>query len=161
MSSKDKNDKGTDAQGGETEGDSGKGGKGGAIEFRDFLAPERLRDDLLPADEKKRLLIVHRETHEIRVKKQKEQSEIRKALKEGRIPPQAYQQGLRQGDRPYKVHPISLKAQFSGIDRQVIALPTEHIAETNQEKKEELQYQYNLHYQPEMARRYIPKLTRR
>ena len=64
----------------------------------------------------------------------------------------------------YRINPVlANKAQFSGVDRQVNALPNENVAETNNEKKEELQYQYNLRHRPQYAHapKFIPpKLTR-
>lgn len=142
----------------ETEGDSGKGGKGGKggqVEFREFIAGgENLRDDLLPEDEKKRLLVVHKGTHEVGVKKQKNLRDERQALKEGKISLQSFREGLNRGgiNAMYKANPLLAdKAQFSGVDKQVSALPDENNAETNNEKREELQYQYQLRYAPENA----------
>ena len=58
------NDQDAEGESGQT-GQTGQGGgQSGAIEFRDFLAGERLRDDLLSPDEKKRLLSTHNLTHE-------------------------------------------------------------------------------------------------
>lgn len=136
------------------------GGAGGKIEFRDFLSTgENKRDDLLSPEEKKRLLAVHQGEHEDRVKKQKELSEQRKALKDGKIPLQTYRQGLMAGmSSQYKVNPVlANKAQFSGIDRQVNALPNENIAETNEEKRNELENQYRLRYAPQSAPKFHPK----
>ena len=51
---------------------SATGGRSGEVEFRDFLAAgDRLRDDQLPPDERKRLLNNHKDIHESNVKKQK------------------------------------------------------------------------------------------
>lgn len=149
---------------GTDEGSGGKGGKGGGIEFREFITSgERLRDDLLTGDEKRRLLSVHEGQHEGVVKKQKSTRDQRKQLKEGKVSLPAYRQGLAsQGGSQYKSHPVlSQKAQFSGIDRQVNSLPTENVADTNQEKRDELQYQYNLVHRPENAPRFNPKPIQR
>jgi hypothetical protein len=135
---------------------SGGGGKGGTVAFREFIAGEGpLRDDL-STDEKKRLLAVHRDTHRAGVLKQKELRQQRQAIKEGRIP--AHQRGLGSGGGSFHVaHPILRdKAQFSGVDRQVHPEPTEHSAETNQEKRDELEYQYRLRYAPENAPKHKP-----
>ncbi|RDI43761.1 hypothetical protein [Aquicella lusitana] len=153
----------------DTEGESGKGsgGKSGQIEFRDFLASgEHLRDDLLSSDEIRRLLSVHKDGHEDRVKLQKDKREQYKALKEGKISLAAHRQGLMGAgmSAQYKVNPIlANKAQFSGVDRQINPIPEENIAETNNEKRNELQFQYNLRHRPEYAHapKFIPpKLTR-
>lgn len=132
----------------ESEDETGKGGQSGNQEFRDFLAP----------DEKKRLKIVHRETHEYLVKKQKHLSEERKALKEGKITLQAFKEGKGQGmNTGYQPHTIlSNKVQFSGTDNQVSLLPTDNAAETNEENRHELEHQYQLTHQPEAAPRYHP-----
>lgn len=149
----------TSTTGGEsgTEGESGTGGKSGQIEFRDFLAThDQTRDDQLPFEEKKRLLAVHKDTHEMRVKKQKELRDQRQAVKEGKISLQTYRQ--ERGGQEKGNHPIlANKAQFSGIDRKVTALPNENIAETNEDKRNELEYQYRLRYAPENAPRFHPK----
>lgn len=153
------NDKVTEEEGGET-GESGTtGGQSGQIEFREFIGGVPLRDDLLTGEEKRRLLSVHEGAHEGAVKKQKDTHDQRKALKEGKISLPAYRQGLASGgSSQYKSHPmLSDKAQFSGIDRQVNNLPTENIAETNNDKREELQYQYNLVHRPQHAMKFNPK----
>jgi hypothetical protein len=142
-------------------GESGEGGQTGQIEFRDFLAPaERFREDLLPPEERKRLLSVHKDIHELRVKKQKELRDQRQLLKDGKIPLQSYRQGLMGTgmNAQYKANPIlTNKAQFSGIDRQVNFLPTEYVADTNPEQRNDLEYRYRLSYMPENAPRFHPK----
>jgi hypothetical protein len=149
---------GESGQGGEDE--SGQGGKSGQIEFRDFLdSGQHTRDDLLP-DEKKRLLSTHKDTHELRVKKQKEVREQRLQVKEGKIPLQTYRQGVMGTgmNSQYKVHLIlANKAQFSGIERQVNPLATENVADTNEANRNELENQYRLRYQPENAPKFNPK----
>jgi len=140
-------------------GESGQGGKSGQIEFRDFLAStESTRDDLLSRDEIRHLLIVHENVHEAHVKKQKILKENRQAVKEGKISVENYRQGLgNSANSQYKVNPkLADKAQFSGIDRQENPLPNENIADTNQDKRQELDYQYRLRYQPQNAPKFIP-----
>lgn len=142
-------------------GESGAGGKSGQIEFRDFLAGgERLRDDLLSPEERKRLLAVHKDTTVSNIQKQKERKEQYKALKEGKVTVAAHRAGMAAvGANPqYKTNPVlANKAQFSGTDRQINALPTENMAETNNEKRQELQFQYNLRHRPEYA--HTPKFN--
>lgn len=130
------------------EDEGGQGGQTGAIQFR-YQDPfaEKKRDDALPPSEIKRLLTIHNELHKERVDKQKLTRKDRKALKEGKLTATAqYQQNLRQGRggsggfaSRFKSHPISNKAQFSGIDRQVVAIPSENKAETNEEQRNELE----------------------
>lgn len=150
----------TDESGTE-EGGEGEGGQSGQIEFRDFLGgAERMRDDLLSPEEKARLLSVHQDVHEIRVKKQKELREQRQALKDGKISLQNYREGLAGNgiNSQYKANPIlANKAQFSGIDRQVIALPNENVAETNPEQRDELEHRYRLSHRLENAPVFNPK----
>ena len=135
----------------EEEGGSGgesSGGSTGEIHFRykDAMSVEP-RDDLLPPSEIKRLLAVHKELHKDRVDKQKITRKERKALKEGRVTRVA-EQGFRVGRgfgggagrySPYKQHRIAQKAQFSGMDKQVIGLPSENRAETNEEQRDALE----------------------
>lgn len=150
----------TGSDSGETGAASGTGGQSGQIEFKDFLAStENVRDDLLSGEEKKRLLSVHENVHEARVKKQKALKEQRQAVKEGKISVQDYRQGLgNSGHSQYKINPILAdKAQFSGIDRQENPLPNENIAETNQEQRQELDLQYRLRYQPQNAPKFNPR----
>lgn len=141
-------------------GDSGQGGQAGQVEFRDFLASDQhLREDLLP-DEKRRLLSVHSGLNEANVKKQKTKRDQYKALKEGKTKLQDYRQGLTGtgANSPYRPHRIlANKAQFSGIDRQVNALPNENVADTNEADRNELEQQYRLRYQPEMQPKFHPK----
>lgn len=138
--------------------DSSTGTQSGIV-FREFIGSAPSREDLLPPDEKKRLIIVHQDLHEVRVKKEKSLREDRKALKEGKITVESYHQGMSSGfQSQYKINPILAdKAQFSGIDRQVIPLPSENVAETNQENRNELEHQYRLRYAPDSAPRFNPK----
>ena len=142
--------------------DTGKGGKSGAVEFRDFLSSgENLRDDLLPVDAVKRLLTVHQEANEVRVKKQKNLHDQREQLKNGKVDLQSYREGLKGGgmESNYKVHPVFAKSpQFHDV--QVNALPTENVAQTNDELKNKLTNEYQLKYNPQYVPQFNPKLTR-
>lgn len=149
----------------DTSDETGSGGKSGHIEFREFIAStESLRDDLLPVDEKKRLLIVHKDTQLDKVKKQKELRDVRQAIKDGKIPLQSYRHGIMEAaaNAGFKAHPLSNSAQWSGRDRQITELPSEHLAETNPKDRDELQLQFSLRHQPEFvnAPKNTPKLTR-
>jgi hypothetical protein len=152
----------TEGDSGES-GESGQGGKSGQIEFKDFLAAERLRDDILPADEKRRLLSVHKDFHDLLVKKQKELRDQRQAVKDGKISLQAFRQGLTGkgiGGSQYKENPaLKDKAQFSGIDRQVNQLPNDYISDTNEANRNELELEnkLQLRYAPQNAPRFNPK----
>jgi hypothetical protein len=147
-----------DSQGGGEEGSqTGSGGKSGEIGFR--IQTEIFRDDLLHPAEIRRLLQVHSETHKAYVNKQKQLRKERIALKENRKSATAqYRAGFGgsggQVSR-YKKHPISAKAQFSGIDKQVTALPTENEADTNAKLRDELENRYNYRFQP--TRQFNPK----
>lgn len=139
----------------DTDSHAGEGGSStsGEIKYRDFMTTERLRDDLLSPEEKKRLLAVHDTIHAANVKNQKEKREARTALRAGIRSP-AYQQGLREDAQSGTLHRHPIlgdKAQFSGQDQQVNALPDENKADTNHDKREELRYQYQLQHQPEQA----------
>jgi len=118
----------------EDEGEGG--GKSGKINLR--FKTEVLRDDLLSPDEMSRLLAVHADLHKANVDKQKVLRKERAEIKQGKK--QQIGQGLGQGNQSrFKKHPISNKAQFSGIDRQVSNVPTEFQAETNDDARNELQ----------------------
>jgi hypothetical protein len=129
-------------EGGETGGESGEGGISGAIQFHDFTSTaENIRDDLLSFEQIRRLISNHKETNEFRVKGQKEKRDQYKKLKEGKIQLQAFRERERAAGRypSQYVHPVlANKSQFSGIDKQVNMLPNESVADTNNEKREEL-----------------------
>lgn len=141
-----------EGEGGET-GTGSSGGQSGKIEFRDFVTSRAdMRDDLLPFDEKKRLLSTHKDLNESKVKQQKEKRDHYKDLKNGKIPLAVHRAGLMGGgmNAQFKANPIlANKAQFSGIDRQVNSLPTENLAETNQDARDELmnELKYRLGYE--------------
>lgn len=146
--------------------ESGSQGQGGDIEFRDFITSQsQTRDDLLPPAEKQRLLAVHKEIHELRVKKQKEMRELRQDIKEGKKQARGWNHGLMGGGGAtgsYKPNPkLADKAQFSGVDKQVIALPSDNMAVTNEEKRDEhelqFQHQLQLRYTPDNTPRLTPK----
>lgn len=141
---------------GET-GESGQGGQTGQIAFTDFLASgKHLREDLLP-DEIKRLLAQHNDVNEASVKKQKDKRDQYKALKEGLMKLRDFREKLGRLNE-YRNHPIlSNKAQFSGIDKQVNALPSEAELKTNDAPRNELENQYRLRYAPTAQPRFNPK----
>ena len=116
---------------------------------------------MLPPNEVKRLLTVHKEGNEARVKKQKNLQDQRNDMKNGKVSLQDYRQGLKGGgvESGYKSHPVLEKSpQFH--DPQVNMLPTENIEQTNDELKNELQHEYQLKYMPQHVPQFNPKLTR-
>jgi len=138
--------------------DDDKGGAGSGIEFHyhDVASTEQ-RDDALSPEELKRLLTVHKDVHKSRVDKQKITRKERKEMKEGPVnltTRKAYTEGTGYGGgaySKYKTHPVA--AKFSGIrDQKISAIPSENIAETNQEQKQELENKnenkLKLNYQP-------------
>jgi len=139
----------------------GASSSGSGVQFRDFLGDKQAnRDDLLSAEEIRRLMVVHGDVHEIKVKKQKELRDQRKSVREGKVSLNAFRQGLMGGGlaSQYKVNPILAdKAQFSGIDSQVTPLPDENIAETNPDLRDALEHQYRLQNQPRNAPHFHPK----
>jgi hypothetical protein len=145
----------------EGESGEGKGGKTDAVHFR-FRDAASIppRDDVLPPTEIKRLLIVHQELHKGYVDKQKMTRKERAALKEGKLHlVRNYQQarGYQGGFSGYKKHPISNKAQFSGIDKQTSFLPTEFDAETNLEMREKLENRFTLMNRPKFSPKPRPR----
>lgn len=139
------------------EDDSGDSGKGGQIEFRDFLSTGDSFEKL-PPEELRRLLAVHADEHESRVKKQKELDDFRNDLRDGKIPMEDYRQGMGAGNSEYAAHPV-LSAKFSGADPQVISLPSENQANTNEGDRNELQQEYKLRYAPQFTPTFNPKPT--
>jgi hypothetical protein len=127
------------------DGDEGVGGKSGQIEFRSSVFKTALRDDLLPADELRRLLIIHKDIHKEKVIKQKQTRAERAALKEGKQlnnQQTTNNKGLRSGgsSSTHLTHPLlGTKPQFDGIDKQVVGVPALNEADTNPELKAELE----------------------
>lgn len=154
MSSKHDNEKSKD-------GDDSSG-QGGKIEFHDFVTgPANLRDDQLPADELRRLLAIHKDATEDRVKKQKELRDLRKEQKAGNKLRQTGQ-GLSAGmSSQYPPHPI-LSDKFRGADPTVNPNPSENIAQTNEANRNELQQKYQLTHQPQLkpGQQFNPKPQR-
>ena len=127
----------------------GEGGVDGKVHFRyKDAASLDPRDDQLPPHELRRLLVIHSELHKARVDKQKATRNERKALKENRAHANpSYQQGGLQGgfqggSNQYKKHPLTDRAQFSGIDSQVNTLPTELVSENNLELQMKLEKRF-------------------
>lgn len=149
-------EKDEESRGGET---GGQGGKSGKIGVR--VQVEISRDDLLAPSEIKRLTKTHQDIHKSRVDKQKLLRKEREALKEGRVDKvMQYRSQLGMGGGSgsmsrYKKHPITNKAQFSGIDKQVTSIPTENQAETNSEVRNDLENRLNHRFQPK--RTFNPK----
>lgn len=126
--------------------DSGSGSSSQGIEFRFDLLTGETRDDLLSSADLKRLLAVHNERHYELVKKQKIERKTRSEVKEGKRPSvsNAYGTGGYGMGSEYKPHPISEKAYFSGIDKQVIGIASENLANTNEGQKNELEQRLEL-----------------
>lgn len=130
----------------------GESGAAGKIHFRyrDAMSLPP-RDDSLPPHELKRLLQVHETLHKARVDKQRQTRKERDALKQGKnnlVQQRGYGQGLGQGGSAFKQHPISKKAYFSGIDKQMVAVPTELEADTNPEMQDKLENRFRLTHSP-------------
>lgn len=141
------------------EGGSGQGGK---IEFRDFVTGHgSLRDDQLPPDELKRLLSVHSDAVQDRVKKQKDLRDLRREQKEGKKQRHTGQ-GLSAGmQSQYPPHPI-LSEKLRGADPQVNPNPSENNVQTNEANRDELQNKYQLTHQlqPKPGQQFNPKPQR-
>lgn len=134
------------------EGESGGSQGSSGIEFKDFAGSNQfIREDLLSPEERKRLLIVHGQTNEASVKNQKARRDEYKALKEGKKSLEDFRRGKGAGMDGYKTHFLSKLAQFSGMDAKVNPVTNEHMSETNNDKKEELVYQYQLQNRPQYA----------
>lgn len=131
----------------------GQGGAAGKIHFRyrDAMSLPP-RDDVLPPNEIKRLLQVHETLHKSRVDKQRQTRKERDALKQNKnnlTQQRGYGQGLGPSSgSQFKQHPISLKAYFSGIDKQMVSVPTELEADTNPEMQEKLENRFRLTHSP-------------
>jgi len=131
------------------EGGGRTGGGQGKIEFTDFtgITGAPLRDDLLPPDEIRRLLVVAANSHKELVKKEKTKRDTIKALKEDRMSLNDYRQQMGATNQ-YKANPIlANKVQFSGMSPEVTSIPTESNTNTNDENKNELTNEYRLTHQ--------------
>ncbi len=91
---------------------------------------------------------MHEGIHKERVNNQKEKRKERDDIKNGRVKANNYDAlGLRIGGgagggsgstSPYKNHPLSNHAQFSGAtDRKVTGVPSDSLSETNDKNKNE------------------------
>ena len=127
------------------EDDSDTGSQGGQIEFRDFIALERQRDDQLSPEETKRLLATLIESHEQGIKKQKETLSEREKLKQGKMTLQEYRQSKSSDQIPHPL--LADKAYFSGVDNKVKSLPTEYDGKTNEKEYDEQKHEYDLKYE--------------
>jgi hypothetical protein len=91
--------------------------------------------------------------HKNTVEKQKQLRTERAALKEGKYVPsmeKKLSQGLGGGQggmSKFKKHPISDRAQFSGIDKQVVGVPTLSETNTNDDLREALENRLENRYQ--------------
>lgn len=149
---------------GEDEG--GISGRTGEIKFhyRDILSTEP-RDDVLTETETHRLLLVHEDIHKERVDKQKATRKERDDIKNGRVNTKNHDGlGLRKGGgeggggSPYKKHPVSNHAQFSGAtDRKVTGVPSDNLAETNDDIKQDLLDKLELRLQHKNAPKFNPR----
>jgi hypothetical protein len=129
------------------------GSKSGEIEFRlQNIAGER-RDDMLSEPEIRRLLITQEAAHKNLVDKQKATRKERDNIKNNPAQTAKYgydSLGLQAGGNgggasPYKTHPISQHAQFSGAtDHKVTGVPTDNIAQTNDEARQKLEERLEL-----------------
>ena len=151
--------RGSQGTGGGNSGESGgRGGKSGDV-GGPRIQTEISRDDLLAPSEIRRLLKNHGEIHKGLVDKQKIARQDRVALKEGRKTlNQMRQMGLGQGSgsSPFKKHPISDRAQFSGsTDNQISFDPRKNDADTNAEARNENELKHSLRFQPQ--RTFNPK----
>lgn len=147
-----------DANGTADSGESGSGSQSGSIEFKEFFGEAPLRDDTLPPDEIRRLLAVHAEVNEAKVKNQKEKRDQLQAVKEGKVSREVYQQQYG-ADGSVTAHPkLMNEAQFSGaMDAKISPLPTENNAEANPGDRQELKKEFDKQFTPQNAPSFNPK----
>ncbi|MDX1900611.1 MAG: hypothetical protein SFW66_01240 [Gammaproteobacteria bacterium] len=123
-------------------GESGQSGTGGKVRFRLPTEDVRREDQLSPA-ELRRLARVHQDAHKARVDRQRQLRAERCEKKEGpanlATARRLGQSGGAGRKSPYKKHPISNTAQFSGMDPQMTLSPHESVQETNDDKRNELE----------------------
>lgn len=145
------------------EGESGTSstGAGGGIEFKDFTGLKgETRDDLLPPDEKRRLMIVAERLHKASVKKEKDKRQLMQDLKKEVINLMDYRQMTNASAGQYKVNPIlANKVQFSGMSPEVSINPVDSLTQTNDELQNKLNNEYRLTHQlrNEIKREFNPK----
>jgi hypothetical protein len=148
-----------------SEDDDESGGQAGGsqgVEFSFEISPNEKREDLLSSEDLKRRLKVHHDTHYDLVKKQKIERKTRNEIKEGKRPAvsNAYNTGnAGYGNQGNKAHPISKKAYFSGIDKQVIGVASENQANTNEVDKKELEDRLENRLANRLQHRHTPKFN--
>lgn len=128
---------------------SGSGGQG-KLDFKDFtgITGQPMRDDVLPPDEMRRLLIIAARGHKESVKKEKTKRDGIKALKEEKTSLQDYRQQMSAGANQYKANPkLADKVQFSGASPEVSHIPNDSLTNTNEEAKNEKKNEYRLTHQ--------------
>jgi hypothetical protein len=144
-------------------GDSGQGGKSGAINFHyedALLKP--LRDDQLSPSEQRRLLMIKSDTLKIRVDAQKNKLKQREALKSGKTvyagPAARNNLGAGRGAGSSSKFPpnpvLAQAAQFSGmVDSQVNFDINKNQADINEDKQNEndLRNTHRLQNMPKFA----------
>lgn len=145
---------------------SSSGDQTGKVKFRNFIGTGgENRDDLLSADEKRHLLMLHQDLSEAKIKQQKEKRQQYQDLKNGKTTLRHFRDGLVNAGKQafYRVFPaLANKAQFSGsTDSKVTPNPDQFIAETNQDKRNELKYQPQLTPQNQLRPNYMPKFDPR
>lgn len=136
-----------------TEDDKGgKGGKSGDIEFHLFTPASR--DDALSPTETTRLLRMHEELHKVQVDTQKADRKEREQIKKGQKATAGYDAlGLRGGgggvQSAFQLHPtLSGHPQFDGAtDKKVTGVPSDNLAQTNDQEKQELIEKLDLRFQ--------------
>ncbi len=118
--------------------DSGAGGQSG-IDFVDFTdSKSTRRDDLLPAEEMRHLLITHKEKHEGMVKQQKEARLQEKVAQKTNNYAAAPGSG-GGGTSPHKEFPpLNKFGKSSLVDKTVSYSPNENDAKSNPELRNEL-----------------------
>jgi hypothetical protein len=137
-----------ETQGGSDSGTNGTSDSG--LQFVDFagITGKPLRDDLLPPDEIKRLLVIAANGHKESVRKEKTKRDAIKAVKDNKLSVANYREQFGGAKNEYKTNPIlANKAQFSGISPEVTPNPTDSKTNTNEGEKNELTNEYRLTHQ--------------
>ncbi|MCC2666979.1 MAG: hypothetical protein K0S63_895 [Gammaproteobacteria bacterium] len=142
----------------------GKGGKTGDVEFHLFIPASR--DDTLSPNEMARLLHMHEELHKVQVDTQKATRKEREKIKNNPKSTAGYDSlGLHNGggggtQSVYKTHPLSNHAQFSGAtDKKVTGVPSDNLAQTNENEKQELIEKLDLRFQHQHQYKNTPKFS--
>lgn len=143
--------------------EEGESGAGSHIGFTDFITPnEKLRDELLSAQQIEILLSMHNGRNESNVKKQKDSRDRNQMVKNGELKSRFnHQFGMGQGGNgKFKEHKAFKNLPTSIADAQVTNNPENNEQKTNEADQERLEAKLQNTLRMGMAPQSTPRLRR-